>query len=290
MTALRALLEGLIDYAGLFPPASLDMTTAVRNYAAYRVSGEAWMLGRFVVPVQRLEEFSAAFAETCCDEQTSPWLLSVLSTGDASEDTRLFSSFSEGAAFLDAIELKASNATQVEEQPESISQGMVAYVEMKAGQTNEILPVLKKANARAKIRTGGVTPDAIPNAQEIAEFIVACANARIPFKATAGLHHPLRSMHKLTYEENSATATMHGFINVFVAAAIAYQDASVEEVVGVLQEQAPSAFQWEKSELKWRDRRLSAEQIKAIRKNFAIGFGSCSFDEPVRDLRALGWL
>src|SRR5271168_3118335 len=110
MTALHVLLEGLIDYAGLFTPASLEMQAAVRNYSVYRASDEAWMLGRFVVPAQRLAEFSSAFAEACCDEQTSPWLLSVLSTGDAAEDTALVSSFSEGAAFLDAVELKAFNA------------------------------------------------------------------------------------------------------------------------------------------------------------------------------------
>ncbi len=107
MTAAHALLEGLIDYAGLFPPASLDMQTAVRNYAAYQLSDEAWMLGRFIVPAQRLMEFTSAFDEVCCGEQTSPWLLSVLSTGDAELDADLFASFSEGAAFLDAIELKS---------------------------------------------------------------------------------------------------------------------------------------------------------------------------------------
>ena len=54
---LRILLRGLIDYAGLFPPASLDMADAVRNYAAYREGEHAWALGRFVVPAARLEEF-----------------------------------------------------------------------------------------------------------------------------------------------------------------------------------------------------------------------------------------
>ena len=107
MKSRHALLNELIDYAGLFPPASLDMQAAVRNYAAYQMSDEAWMLGRFVVPAQRLSEFSAAFFEACCDERMSPWLLSVLSTGDAEEDRRLIESFSEGAAFLGAIECKA---------------------------------------------------------------------------------------------------------------------------------------------------------------------------------------
>ena len=290
MTALHALLEGLIDYAGLFPPASLDMQAAVRNYSAYRASDEAWMLGRFVVPAQRLAEFSSAFAEACCDEQTSPWLLSVLSTGDAAENTGLVSSFSEGAAFLDAIELKVVNAAQVEEQLAAMPSDMPAYVEVTAQQIDGVLPVLKKSGVRAKIRTGGIAADLIPSAQEIAHFLFGCANAKVPFKATAGLHHPLRSMQNLTYDESSATAMMHGFVNVFVAATVAYQGASVDEMIDVLNEQSSTAFQWEKYMLKWHNYFLSAKQIKAARQNFAISFGSCSFTEPVDDLKTLGWL
>ena len=58
--ALHALLDGLIDYAGLFPPAKLPMGDAVRNYAAYLRSEHEWMLGRFICPVSRLEEFRGA--------------------------------------------------------------------------------------------------------------------------------------------------------------------------------------------------------------------------------------
>jgi hypothetical protein len=290
MKALHALLEGLIDYAGLFPPASIDMQAAVGNYSAYRGSDESWMLGRFVVPAQRLTEFSAAFAEACCGEQTSPWLLSVLSTADAEEDFRLIESFSEGAAFLEAIEFKAADVPQVEKHVNEMPSGMVAYVEFPPPRSREFLPILKKLGARAKIRTGGVTEDVLPSAQEIAHFLTACAEVKIPFKATAGLHHPLRSMQKLTYEENSASAVMHGFINVFVAAAVAYQGAPEEEVVAVLNEESPAAFQWEESRLTSGQRTIAAEQLKEVRENFATGFGSCSFAEPIRDLKALGWL
>lgn len=290
MIAIRALLEGLIDYAGLFPPASLDMPTAVRNYSAYRASDEAWMLGRFIVPAQRLPEFSVAFSETCCDEQASPWLLSVLSTGDADEDARLIEAISEGAAFLDAIELKAAEAAQVERQLRLAPSGMAAYVEFPPEMSDEILPVLKQFGAKAKLRTGGVTTDAIPEARKIAEFLAACAKTKVPFKATAGLHHPLRSIRKLTYEEGSTTAIMHGFINIFVAAVVSYLGAAAEEVTEALSEESPAAFQWKKRTLIWRNHRLAERQIKEARENFAIGFGSCSFTEPVNELKELGWL
>jgi hypothetical protein len=290
MTAKQALFNGLIDYAGLFPPASLDMQTAVRNYSAYSASDEAWMLSRFIVPAERLSEFTTAFAEACCGEQASPWLLSIISTGDAEEDARLVSSFSEGAVFLDAVELKAADAAQVEGRLQSMPSGMAAYVEFLPQQSDQILPILQKYDARAKIRTGGTTLDAIPTAQEIVDFLIACAKAKTPFKATAGLHHPLRSMQKLTDRENSASTIMHGFMNVFVAAAVAYKGLPDEEVIEVLNEQSPAAFQWEKDALKWRDQRFSAKQIKEIRERFAISFGSCSFTEPIHDLKTLGWL
>ena len=289
-TAIQALLKGIVDYAGLFPPASLDMPTVVRNYSEYLAGEHAWMLGRFVVPAQRLTEFAAAFGDVCCTEQTSPWLLSVLSTGDAEEDARLLEAFSEGAAFLDAIELKAGDAARVEAQVSQFPSGMGVYVEFPPEKSGECLPVLKKLDLRAKIRTGGVTADAVPSSETIAGFLVACAREKIPFKATAGLHHPLRSMQKLTYEADSATAVMHGFVNVFVAATIAYQGAATDEVIEVLNEQSPAAFQWGKNMLKWRGYKLSAKQIEEARDKFAIGFGSCSFTDPVNDLKALGWL
>ena len=36
MSALRPLLSGIVDYAGLFPPAGLDMATAVRKVTIER--------------------------------------------------------------------------------------------------------------------------------------------------------------------------------------------------------------------------------------------------------------
>ena len=59
-TTLRTLLHSLVDYAGLFPPAALDMHQAVHEYAHHRAGDHAWMLGHFIVPVSRLEEFATS--------------------------------------------------------------------------------------------------------------------------------------------------------------------------------------------------------------------------------------
>ncbi len=151
----------------------------------------------------------------------------------------------------------------------------------------EQLDAVKKAGAFAKIRTGGVTPDAIPSVDSLAAYILACAERRLPFKATAGLHHPVRSNRALTYEADSRCAIMHGFINVFLAAAFAWQ--GQRHIHDLLAETDPAAFRFDEH-AHWRDWSLSVDQIAEARRNFAHSFGSCSFEEPVEDLKRFGWL
>jgi hypothetical protein len=290
MTAIEPFLNRLIDYAGLFPPAGLDMLTSIRNYANYRSGKNAWALGRLIVPVARLPEFTAAMMEVGSDEELTPWLLGALSTGNAQQDARLIYALDQRVAVVDVLESKAADLVEVHKLLSDATPNTTLYVEFPLKNCRQIIPALKEGNARAKIRTGGVTADAIPSAEQVAEFLVACAEAKVPFKATAGLHHPLRSVQQLTYEPGSAFALMNGFINVFVAAVIAYYGATEEEVLAVLKEHDPTAFRWSSHALAWRDQELSAKQIREARENFAIGFGSCSFTEPIADLSDLGWL
>ena len=134
-----------------------------------------------------------------------------------------------------------------------------------------LIPELAKHGLRAKIRMGGLTPDAIPHPDRVATFIRVCAMHAVPFKATAGLHHPIR-------------ATMHGFINVFMAAAFPH------DAERILVEQDPKAFRFEDDAAWWRDHAVTTEHLEAVRREFAISFGSCSFEEPIADLQELGWL
>ena len=152
----------------------------------------------------------------------------------------------------------------------------------------------------AKVRTGGLTPSAIPPTEQVAGFIWDCARARVPFKATAGLHHPVRGEHRLTYATDSPSAVMHGFLNVFVAAALSWSLAaeggtalSAEpppDVLAIVEELDSACFLLLPDRIRWRDRDVSAGALERSRADFARSFGSCSFDEPVSDLNALGWL
>ena len=243
MTAqsLHVLLEHLIDYAGLFPPAALSMQDAVRNYARYREGEYAWALGRFVVPQARVHEVPPEFP------------MSVLGVD----------------------EVKAATEEEVAGFPPSV------YVEIA---DVHLLDAIKRHGQRAKIRTGGITPDAFPAIENVAGFLRACKEKGVAFKATAGLHHPLRCVKPLTYEPNAPTGTMHGFVNVFLAAAL------LDHAEGILAETDPGTFTFDDDGASWRGHRVSTEELRTMRRDFATSFGSCSFEEPISDLRELGWL
>ena len=195
-----------MDYAGLFPPASLDMLRAVQQHREYLMGRNRWALGRFVVPASRLGEFSAAFNEVCCGEREPVWPLSVLASAN---DAAAIAELDQGAFSIDCVEMKAGSAAEASRLLEDFESGPAAYVEFAPGDAGAMLPVLARFGARAKIRTGGVTAEAFPSVETVADFLAACARAKVPFKATAGLHHAVRGSYKLTYEAQSARATMH---------------------------------------------------------------------------------
>jgi hypothetical protein len=293
--ASGALLSGLVDYAGLFPPAALAMDAAALEYARWRRSPEAFMLGRFVAPAARLGELGRS-ADAILPEPGAgePWRVSALLGADASADEALVQSFNAsypGRAAVDSVELKAATPSEAEASLAALPAGLTAYVEIAADDTlAAMLAALKRRGARAKIRTGGVVPSAIPEPRDVARFIAACAEAGVPFKATAGLHHAVRAEHALTYEAASPRAVVHGFLNVFAAAAFARSGADAPRLEAVLRETEPAAFRFDAASLSWRDLRATSDELEAERRDFATSFGSCSFAEPVADLRALGVL
>ncbi|MCA8942269.1 MAG: hypothetical protein KDB80_06875, partial [Planctomycetes bacterium] len=145
--------------------------------------------------------------------------------------------------------------------------------------------------AAMKIRTGGVTPDLIPPTDAVARFIHACAMAPVRFKATAGLHHPVRAEQALTYEDGAPRAVMHGFLNVFVASVLARARRLDEATIAkILDETDPGAFTFTHDAIAWRNLDIAPDDADKYRETFITSFGSCSFEEPVEDLTALGLL
>jgi hypothetical protein len=297
--ALQSLLTGLIDYAGLFPPAGLGMDAAVRNYDSYVQDEYAWMLGRFIVPAARLEEYAEAVRNAGIDANT--WSLSVLASAADADVIARFNTGAEsgaggfgsgGLGSIGALEIKAASAREIQDAAQAFDGNYQLYFETSPEKWPSLLQATAVAKARAKIRTGGEVPGAIPEESRVLEFLRIASERRLAFKATAGLHHPLRAMQRLTYKPDSPQAVMHGFLNVFCAAALLWHEPGQrQEASWMLSERDADAITMDEA-MTWHNSgvMLTAQQIREAREQFCIGFGSCSFTEPIEDLRKLGWL
>jgi hypothetical protein len=289
--ALHILLTSLIDYAGLFPPAGLEMKHAVANYARYREAEHAWALGRFIVPAARLPEFESLLPQA---RSGAGWHISALLGPEVAVDMAAIAQFNSrhtGRAQIDSVETKATTADEIASMRSAIPDSVLAYFEIPHSEDPAtLLSAIHKARARAKIRTGGLTPEVFPAAEQIARFILRCIAAEVPFKATAGLHHPVRCMRPLTYAPDAPTGKMHGFVNVFLAAAFALTGMPQPDLVELLQEESPTAFRFDATGASWRDHRIDQKLLLECRGSLGMSFGSCSFDEPIDDLRAINLL
>ena len=292
--SLHALLHTIVDYAGLFPPASLTMEAAVANYAAYRGDPHAWMLGRFVVPVSRLDEMKrAAYAARVFGEGEHPWRLSALVGEDLTSDVARIAEFNMAApgALVDAVEVKASREEDIVRIAVAIPRDLKTYVEIPvADDPRALIRALAEHKIRAKIRTGGVVPEAFPPVEQVARYIRECYAVSAAFKATAGLHHPLRSERALTYAPDSPRGTMHGFLNVFLAAVFQYNGLTRGDALEILRAESLAGVTFSDHGVAWKDYVLTLGEIATVRRRFAVAFGSCSFREPVDDLKEIGLL
>ncbi|MEO8909210.1 MAG: hypothetical protein ABI408_03160 [Gemmatimonadaceae bacterium] len=297
MKALDALMAGLVDYAGLFPPATETMRQALESYASYFAGPDRNALGRFIVPLSHLRELEQAGSALLPGRTVAaPWRLSALVAGEVASAAREISDFNRrhsdgsdaGRAVIDVVELKAGSSDEIERQRAAVPDSFTCYFEIPlAGDVPGLIETLHRQGSRAKIRTGGVTAAVFPPAGQIIDFMIACHRLGVSFKATAGLHHPVRGPYRLTYEPASRLGTMYGFLNVFLAAVLIHAGEERETSMAMLEETDASAFAFFDDAIVWRGHRLYARQIRSARDHLAISFGSCSFREPVEELDRL---
>jgi hypothetical protein len=292
--SLRILLDNLVDYAGLFPPAKLDMNAAVQNFRTYRDSQHAWMLGRFIVPAARLQEFTSAFEKLPAAKTAAPWRLSALIGADVATELAAIQSFNrhhtgqQNEAVVDALELKAQTPEEITTAARLVPPGLRTFFEIPIAQSlSENIAAVSAVKMCAKIRTGGETATFFPSAESLVHFFAACIARNVPFKATAGLHHPVRSSHPFTYEPASPCGPMHGFLNVFLVASFMLYGMDASAAIECINEQSAGSFHFTDANVSWRNHTLSSAELQHARQSFCLGFGSCSFTEPLDDLRAL---
>lgn len=296
MTALRALLAGIVDYAGLFPPAGLDLPAAAAEYEVALRGPHAWMLGRFVIGATRLSELAQAASPHMSETGTGPaWPISALLGDDLPADLHAIAHFDAIAApraRVDTVEGRARHPEDAERLLGELPSTLPIFVEVPLEpDPAPVLTVLASRGARAKARTGGLSAEAVPPPATLARFLAACAALHLPFKATAGLHHPLRSEQAFTYAVSSPRGVMHGFLNVFVTAALLWEGRiDLAGASSLLAEGRVEAFVFAGDELRVGPHVLHARELAIARAAFATSFGSCSFAEPVSDLQAVGLL
>ncbi|HET6275556.1 MAG TPA: hypothetical protein VFE16_06440 [Candidatus Cybelea sp.] len=274
LPSVRAAFGSLIDYAGLFPPAALSLAEAETEYAEARRGSHAWMLGRFIIPASTLAALPEIF-----DAPFSAIVEADLASLEQVIELR------ERGVRIEALEipLRESFASLQE-----YSLALPAFVEISrthgwGRRLPQALEELARLGLAAKLRCGGVTADAFPSVDEVGEFIAAAATARIPFKATAGLHHPVRRL------DETSGFTMHGFLNILAAAALAPR-LPRKTLLSVIAEEDPQAFVFDEDSFAWRSERVVTAELEGTRRNAFVSYGSCSFAEPVDDLTALGLL
>lgn len=319
LPSVRAMFSGIIDYAGMFPPAQLPLEQAVRNYARYRTEPEAWMLGRFVCPAARLGELSPFVEELF--QQGPPLTISALGRGaDEGQpfvdvcraDLEAVTGFNRrygSHARVDALEVRLpgsalflqSIATNMrwlapvidllrapelrirhsyfEPVPDPVNTQLVALT--------SFLPAWQKASAAqslgVKLRCGGLEPRAVPAPEGVGFALIACRDCDVPLKFTAGLHQPIRHF------DDEVQTTVHGFLNIFAAGILAQARRLPEiQVREIIADDDPAGFELDDAGLRWRGLLANTEEIRVARQQFVTTFGSCSFDEPRDGLRALG--
>jgi hypothetical protein len=272
LRSARAAFAALIDYAGLFPPARLSPDEAQREYRTARSGAHAWMLGRFIVPASLLasrETFAGPFSVIADGGVAALPALAELTASDSR---------------IEAVELPpAVSVADFARYAPHVRVPVFAEVPRPFVALPATFEHLARLGCGAKLRCGGLTEAAFPSVDEVADFIAAARSANVPFKATAGLHHPVR------HRDAATGFVMHGFLNLLAAAALAPRlgRCALESVIA---EEAPDAFAFDETGFRWRDESIGVEQIELARRDGFVAYGSCSFAEPVDDLAALAIL
>jgi hypothetical protein len=300
--SLRALLDQAIDYAGMFPPCSLALEPALRNQASYVRSSEAWMLNGFVLPVGQFDATTQFLSEF---DRRHPLRVAALGSKTTNADIFLeelknsataIRSFSKRDADLVSIShLEMFLPDDVDSaslrKACGITGELPVFWEAPPERAEQTIALLAGHNSEKdtamfgyKLRTGGVTADAFPSSLQIARALVVAATHQIPIKFTAGLHHPIRQF------RDEVKTKMHGFLNVLGAAVLAGEHQwAADQAVMILEDEDPRSLSFTDDFFAWRDWKIDTERLQGRRK-FVRSFGSCSFDEPRDDLRALGFL
>ncbi|GAA1282189.1 hypothetical protein Psi02_38500 [Planotetraspora silvatica] len=301
MTVMTGLLDALVDDAGLFPPTSLDMRSAVDRHRGDLAAAAPMLTHRLLCPAARIGEL---IAELSAGDR----LRVILIGGDDPARTQdaIDQVVSDGRLTLAAVEWavtplarhRLGDGPPSKEQPREGSLGealQVALHALDASQAGPQVPLFAEAAdisaapamtaalagrpeaerpVGLKLRCGGVRAELFPAPADLAAAFVVAARAGIAVKATAGLHHAVRHVDQAT------GFTHYGFLNVLLASAQAQRGRPVSEVEAVLRDD-------DAERLATLARSFTTEEVRLVRAGF-FSYGSCDTSLPVREAAGLG--
>lgn len=287
---VAALVAGLVDDAGLFPPTALAMPEALARHRADLAAGHPLLAHRFLCPASRLEELRQLLAP---EDTFALGLIAdrgaralAADTARAVADPRLrlalvelpLSAFTRDTAAGPGTEA-AALATALDALG-ALPPSVPVYVEPLArARSRPLLDALTAPRAPggrvlgAKLRCGGVRAELFPTAPEVAAFLVDCVRSGVPFKATAGLHEAVRHTARDTGFRH------HGYLNLLLATAEAVASGDRDAVLAVLETEDAAA-------LADRAHALDAASVRAVRRAL-VSYGSCGTATPVREASAV---
>src|SRR5438128_3401630 len=298
--SLRALLTRSVDYAGMFPPCNVELEPALKNQSEYARSSDSWMLSAFVFPVAQFSDAAVLVPQFDKHHQLRISALGgktenakdfLTELKNAAETIRSFQKEHVDLVSVAQLEMPAPADVDLAKLNEAATLladlKLQAFWETPAESAEQTIALLARAKQPAfgyKLRTGGVTPDAFPSSVQIARALLASTKEHVPIKFTAGLHHPVRRF------RDEVKTEMHGFLNVLGAGVLSAEHHWDEaQTIEMLEDQRPNSFEFHDTVLPWRDWAVTIDRLKAPRM-FMTSSGSCSFDEPREDLRALNFL
>jgi hypothetical protein len=304
-------LANFIDYAGLFPPADLGLREAVLNYVQYRQSEHRGILGRLIIPLHQLENLARLQADRLSFPlDDSPWPISCTFPPDAAESWDAFRSAvnavkrhndvaihasssdisSRARTRVDSIEFAPSDPGILHSLCREIPNEWSGFVEFPFDRVETYVGAIRQtARLYGKLRMGGTSAEKFPGVPQVIEGLNALCEAGVRFKCTAGLHHPLRGRHPLTYASDAPQGTMHGFINVLLAVVALRRGNGKSQATTILEDGESHHFRASPDGLHWKEALFPWSELVAARNEAFVGFGSCSFTEPLDDLAQLGW-
>lgn len=328
MPGLHALLSDAIDYAGLFPPAALELEPAIRNFARYQAGPESWILGRFVCPAARLPELLAHRSLFAAER---PLRLSVLGRGGADpaallagieNDLRDVAEFMQAlttAARFEAFEVRVPASADEKAAADALAAIGERLAQARFGQVQLFAEATTGADWRAAVDTliAGLAEHNRRYVRRLAESLRPmpatpfagfklrtgglepaafpdCEQVAHVIHQCAAVHVPLKFTaglhHPLRHFAPSVRTFMHGFLNVLVAGVLAGRpEFGLADVQGVIEEQDLRDFAFDDG-VSWSEALATLDEIAYARQNRVISFGSCSVDEPLDDLRRMNLL